>query len=225
MTLASKCFTAEQRQQVEQAVAAAESITACEIVPVIATCSDRYDRAEDTVGLWLAAFSAACVWLYFPLDKSETGSWENTPTWIGVVVMVLVITLAFVIGAFLANKLHRLKRLFIPQKQMINEVEDRARQIFFDRRVHHTEGASGLLLYLSLFESRAVVLGDQLVMTKLGQPFLDHTCQQLTDGLRHGNPADAICKTIEEASSQLSEAIPRSADDVNELHDALVLID
>ena len=47
-------FTGSDRQQVAAAVAAAESQTSAEIVPVIAAASGRYDRAEDLVGLWTA---------------------------------------------------------------------------------------------------------------------------------------------------------------------------
>ena len=45
-------FSDEQRRAVAQAVAEAEGKTSAEIVPVVATASGRYDRAEDIVGLW-----------------------------------------------------------------------------------------------------------------------------------------------------------------------------
>ena len=108
---------------------------------------------------------------------------------------------------------------------MLEEVSSRAREIFFDKRVHHTSGATGLLVYISLFEHTAVVLGDQEVLDKLGQASLDGLCQQLTEGLKRGHPTEAICGAIAEAGTQLSGPLPRDAGDVNELHNALVLID
>ncbi|MEZ6078601.1 MAG: hypothetical protein R3C56_23880 [Pirellulaceae bacterium] len=101
----------------------------------------------------------------------------------------------------------------------------RARETFFDKRVHHTSGSAGMLIYVSLFERIAVVIGDQAILDKLGQTFLDQLCRQLTEGLRQNESSDAICNVIAEAGRQLSGPFPRIAGDVNELHDALVLID
>ena len=82
-----------------------------------------------------------------------------------------------------------------------------------------------MLIYVSLFEHIAVVLGDQEILDKLGQASLDGLCQQLTEGLHQGNPTDAICNVIAAAGKQLSGPLPRAEGDVNELHDTLVLLD
>ena len=75
MQRASEFLNEEQRKQIEKAVVEAETLTSCEIVPVVATSSGRYDRAEDMVGLWLAVLAAAIVWWFFPRQPSEPGSW------------------------------------------------------------------------------------------------------------------------------------------------------
>ncbi|MCG8584343.1 MAG: hypothetical protein MI757_06490 [Pirellulales bacterium] len=224
MQRASNLFNQEQRKQVEAAVVAAEAQTSCEIVPVVATASGRYDRPEDMVGLWLAVPAAIAVWLLFPRPV-ETGSWGGTPLYAGVLAMIVAIVVAFVIGAALASRVGWLRRLFTPRAQMQEEVGARAREVFFDTRVHHTTGATGLLIYVSLFEHMAIVLGDQEIVDKLGQPFLDDLCEQLTSGLHAGHPTDAICRAIETAGQRLAKPLPRATDDVNELSDTLVLID
>ena len=108
---------------------------------------------------------------------------------------------------------------------MLDEVAARARETFFDKRIHHTSDATGLLIYVSLFEHRAVVLGDQNVMDKLGQDFLDRLCQQLTTGFQQGNFVETMCGVIANAGEELAGPLPRSSDDVNELEDSLILID
>ena len=75
MQRAANLFSEEQRKQVEQAVIDAEAKTSAEIVPVVATASGRYDRAEDIIGLWLATIAAVAVWLLFPRKAIESGSW------------------------------------------------------------------------------------------------------------------------------------------------------
>ena len=225
MQRASDFFNEEQRKHVEKAVVEAEAKTSCEIVPVVATASGRYDRPEDMIGLWMAIFAAITVWLIFPRQSNESGSWDGMPFYVGLLTMLASVLVAFIAGAVAGSRIGWLRRLFTPRKQMLDEVSARAREIFFDKRVHHTSGATGMLIYVSLFEHMAVVLGDQEVLDKLGQTSLDRLCQQLTEGLHQGGSTDAICSVIVEAGKQLSGPLPRAEGDVNELEDTLVLID
>ncbi len=225
MKKASDLINEEQRRQVERAVVEAEAKTSCEIVPIVATSSGRYDRPEDVVGLWLAVLAAVAVWLFFPRQLDESGSWDGAPVYVGLLTMVAAIVIAFIAGASIGSRVGWLRRLFTPRKQMLEEVYARARETFFDKRIHHTSGSTGMLIYVSLFEHIAVVLGDQEIQDKLGQTFLDQLCRQLTEGLRQGSSSDAVCSVIAEAGRQLSGPLPRAKGDVNELRDALVLID
>ena len=225
MQRASGLFNEEQRKRIEKAVVDAEAKTSCEIVPVVATASGRYDRPEDMIGLWMAVFAAIAVWLIFPRLSDESGSWGGMPFYVGLLTMVAGVVLSFIAGVVVGSRVEWLRRLFTPRKQMLEEVSARARETFFDKRVHHTSGATGVLIYVSLFERMAVVLGDQTVLDKLGQTSLDRLCQQLTEGLHQGDSTAAICSVIAEAGKQLSSPLPRAAGDVNELQDTLILID
>jgi putative membrane protein len=225
MIKASSLFSEEQRRQVETAVAEAETKTSCEIVPVVATCSGRYDRPEDMVGLLSAILAAIAVWLMFPRPSNESGSWDGTPLYVGLLAMIAGVLVAFVAGVAAGNKIGWLRRLFTPREQMREEVLSRAREVFFDKRVHHASGANGMLIYVSLFEHTAVVLGDQVILEKLGQPFLDQLCQQLTADLHRGEPINALRGAIEEAGKRLSGPLPRAKETINELPNALILID
>ncbi|MBA2114648.1 TPM domain-containing protein [Bremerella alba] len=225
MQRASTLFSADQRQKIQETVAQAEANTSCEIVPVVATASGRYDRAEDILGLWLATIAAVLVWTLYPRSAEDPGDWAGTSLDWGLLALVVSIVVAFLVGAMLGSQIGWLRRLFTPSNQMKDEVASQARQVFFDRRVHHTSGATGLLIYVSLFEHTAAVLADQEVLEKLGQPALDELCQQLTEGLHQGHPTEAMCGVIESAGQQLAGVLPRTDDDTNELPDALVLMD
>ena len=224
MQKASEVITAEQRARVEKAVSAAESKTSCEIVPVVATASGRYDRAEDLVGLWCAIAGAVAAFLLFP-GRSDHGTWGGIPLWGQVGLLVLVMLVCFIVGATLADRFRSLRLLFTPRSHMQQEVNLRARELFFDRRVHHTAGASGLLIFVSLYERTAVVLGDRSVVATLGEKFPEDLCQRLTTSLRRQDVASAICDTIQHAATALQTALPRMASDINELPDTLVLLD
>ena len=225
MKRASDLINEEQRKQVEIAVQEAEAGTSCEIVPVVATSSGRYDRPEDMIGLWLAILAAITVWLLLPRQSNESGSWDSVPIYVGLLTMVAGVVVAFIAGASIGSRIGWLRRLCTPRKQMLEQVSARARETFFDKRIHHTSSSTGILIYVSLFEHIAVVLGDKEIQDKLGQTFLDQLCQQLTEGLHQGNSTDTICSVIAEAGIQLSGPLPRAEGDVNELRDTLVLID
>jgi putative membrane protein len=218
-------FDIDQRTKIETSVAQAEARTSCEIVPVVASSSGRYDRAEDILGLWLATIVACSAWWFFPRVSYESGSWSGSTTALSLAGLIVAIIGAFLAGAYLGARIDWIRRLFTPQKLMQDEVSARARQVFFDQRIHHTRSESGILLYVSLLERTAVILGDQQVMDKLGQPFLDELCKILTDHLRHGDIADALCHVISEAGQRLSKPFPRLSDDINELQNTLILMD
>ncbi|GEM_PF-1078406 len=165
------------------------------------------------------------VWLLFPQQVGDAGSWGGTSLLVGVLTMIAAVAVAFVAGAIIGSQVGWLRRLYIPRQQLLDEVAARAREVFFDKRVHHTASATGMLIYVSLYEHTAIVLGDQEVLDKLGQTFLDGLCKQLTEGFHQHNPTDTLCSVIAAAGTQLSEPLPRAAGDVNELHDTLILID
>lgn len=226
MKLESALFNHDQRQRITSAVALAESRTACEIVPVVATSSGRYDRAEDLVGLWLVIAQAVLGASWYRSTTFESGSWSLvSPQFMWLCVYVLAMAAAFLSGAILASRIGWLRRLFTPARQIREEVAARARQVFFDQRVHHTAGATGVLIYVSLMERTATVLASQPVTDALGAEFVDALCRQLIDGLRAGDPTAAFCHVVQSAGERLAGPFPRSNHDVDELPDVLVTID
>jgi putative membrane protein len=212
-------------QRVNDAIAAAESQTGAEIIPVIAGSSGRYDRPEDIVGLWCAMLALVAGWALYPLPEVDSGHWGGPGAVWQIVTLLAAAVGGFVVGAIVASRVDWLRRLFTPAAQMEAEVDRRAREVFFDRRVHHTAHSSGLLLYVSLFEHRAAVIADQRVLDALGQSKLDAVCREFTDRLHKSGPIDAICETAAALATQLSSGIPRTPDDTNEHADALVVIE
>jgi putative membrane protein len=225
MQNASSRFSASDRQRINQTVQTAESLTSAEIVPVVATTSGRYDRAEDLAGLWLCVLLVVAVSIGWPAEAAESGSWGTSPALVQSLKLVGALLGGFLAGVVLCSRIAWLRRLFTPAVQMREEVSQTARSVFFDNRVHHTHGGGGLLIYISLFEHRAVILADRQIMEALGQPRLDELCHTLTDQLHQDRPTEALCQTIQAAGEMLQSALPRSPGDVNELPDSLVTID
>jgi len=225
MRLASKSFSDDEKARVAKAVAEAESKTSAEILPVVATASGRYDRPEDVVGLWLGAILAAAAWLAFRGADAAATDWGFSAAGLELPAIIVALVVGFILGAVIASRVGWLRALFTSRTQMRDEVHARARELFFDSRVHHTAGQTGLLVYVSLFERAAAVIADKAVTEKLGQGALDELCAALTASLASGDVTSALCSAVGETGDRLAPVLPREEGDVNELPDALVLID
>ena len=225
MKLASQIFNDEERKRVDDAVAQAEKRTSAEIVPVVSTSSGRYDRAEDIVGLFVGLIVVAVIWWQFPSPSvQDTGAWDGTPRAMGILLLFVSMIAGFIVGASIASRISWLRRLFTPRRQMKEEVETRACQVYFDSSVHHTSGGTGVLIYISLYERLAVVLGDKTVVEKLGQEGIDELCVTLTRSINQ-DMIQGLIDTIQSTGDKLEAVLPRSNNDVNELSNSLVTID
>jgi putative membrane protein len=225
MKRASKVFTDQETARIEEAVTAAESKTHVEIVPVIATASGRYDRAEDIVGLWFGTIAMVAVWFALSIQGTDEAQWGTTLSRYELPLLAIAVVTGFLVGAFVATYTGWLRRVFTPRKEMTDEVTDMAQKTFYDQRVHHTGRAGGVLVYVSLFERMAAIVGDQEVIDKLGQSSLDELCQVLVEGIQEGDTATAICEVTRQAGERLASVLPRTSNDEDELSNALIFID
>ncbi len=124
-------ITAQERDAVNQAIREAESKTSAEIVPVIARCSGRYDRAEDTIGVWFGIIALGIVWYLTPIPEIELGSWEASHPWTYFVMLAGTVLAGFIAGTVLGNYFLPLRRLFTPHRQIkhlagLKQVQQRA---------------------------------------------------------------------------------------------------
>lgn len=223
MTINDNLFTLADQQQITKAVRQAEQRTVAEIVPVVATCSGRYDRAEDMMGLWLGIIAMILCWTCIPIPITETGNWSGLTHFEYLGLLIVSLVLGFVLGAWLATRVPSLRLLFTPKTQMRDEVALRAQAAFFDRRVHHTKDQAGILIFVSLYERRAVILADQAVLEKVGQSNIDELCELLRADLANRSVTESLCRCIERISDQLAVALPGSPQNQDELANALVV--
>jgi putative membrane protein len=111
MRKASDVFGPADRERVKNAVAQAEAATSGEIVPVVATVSSRYDRAESVFGLITAMGLLALAWK--PLLAVAAGGWGGrVDSVIGLGGAVVAVALGFALGAAAASRFPALRAPF-----------------------------------------------------------------------------------------------------------------
>ena len=223
MKTAEEFFSEDERGRIDQAVAEAEKKTSAEIVPVLATASGRYDRAEDVVGLWVGLVALAALWILF--QGIGRDAWGQPALKMELIPVVVIVVVGFIVGAVLAARVGPLRRLFIPRGQMQAEVEAKARQGFFDQEIHKTAGGTGVILYVSLYERMAVVLGDEKVNEYFTASDWENVRDMIVDGFKQGRACDGYCRAIARAGDLLAEHLPIQPDDVDELPNRLRIVE
>lgn len=226
MQKASRLFSETDRKTISAAIADAERRTSGEIVPVVATASGRYDRAEDLFGLLVALAALVMAWLAFQGVHAHQDPWGvRQSVSLGLLPVVVIVLLGFSLGAVLASFCPALRLPFIGTAEMKDEVERAAQSAFRRFRIRGTAGGTGVLIYVSLYEHRVRVLGDETVDGKLSPADWNDVCSLVTDGLRSGRPADGLAAAIRRCGALLEAHFPVAADDRNELGNTLHLVD
>ena len=226
MKQASRYFSDEDKKAISAAVAEAETSTSGEIVPVVATVCGRYDRAEDVVGLLTGLIVLAGGWLFCPYVHPDAG-WRAgiLLSSTGLVPALVCVLAGFIAGSALATRIPALRLPFIPAREMQEEVQRAAWAAFAEFRLRGTRDSTGILIFVSLYERRVVVIPDDGIAQKTGGDAWRDVRDLVIDGLRRKQAAEGLKAGIRKCGEILSLHCPRKADDRNELGDELRLID
>lgn len=222
MKPAHEFFTAEEREKINQAVAGAEKRTAGEIVPVIAATSGRYGSAVALGGFLASIAALVLVWLRFQRVVPAEGGWEHgqrlafSLPWI-----VLTMAAGFVLGVAVVSHVAWLRYLLAGAAEMRQQVERRAWEAFGRFGVGKTAGATGIVLYVSLFERMVSVQGDQNIASKLDQKTWEEVRDLLIAAIRERRAAEGFAQAIGRCGELLSTHFPIAPGDINELPNEL----
>lgn len=210
---ADSLFSESDRQRIAQAVARAEERSRGEIVTVVVDASDDYD-----VTVWRAALFGALGGLVVALVVHLLGGfWGGDPLYWGAVPAFAGAASLFV----LVGRIAALRRMLTPDDLLEHRVRQRAETAFLEHEVFDTRDRSGVLLFLSLFEHRVVVLGDVGINAVVEPGEWQAVVDTVVAAIRAGRPADGVVEAVERCGPLLDRAgLARRADDVDELPDA-----
>lgn len=226
MVKASLLFQPDDRAAIAKAVEDAEKGTAGEIVPVVATTSDRYDRAEDTFGLWLSIVAISTVWLLVQGIRPSQRDWEmGMDLALDLLPILAILIASWIVGVRLAARFPVLKRLAASKREMRGRVEQRAALCFGLFRVGRTRDGTGIVLYVSLFERMVCVRADPNVSQKVDPSEWKEICEGMMKALREGRTRDAFTQAIARCGEVLGKHYPIKPDDTNELSNELRILE
>jgi putative membrane protein len=187
------------------AVRTIEAGSAAEMVVAVRDRSGFYLHAD-----LLAGFGAAYLTLWFQLFSP----WEFTL----VSIQIAPAVVGLLVG--LATSLvPDLQRRLTPASVRRRFVETAARAAFQEKGVGWTRGQTGILVYLSLLERAAEVVADRGVAGSVAKDEWARQVAAVDAALARGGDAAVVAASVAALKDVLARALPRSADDVNELAD------
>jgi putative membrane protein len=207
----SNLFSGAELEAIRDATAAAERSTSGEIVPYVVERIDDHAEARwraATIGALVAALAAGAV-------HAVAGYWSGYG--------VAWITLPVLVGAglgYLIGGVAPVTRWLMPADALDVMALRRAEAAFLEEEVWRTRQRTGILVFLALFEHRAVILADEGIHRAVPPGLWQELVSELVDGVAAGEAARALERTVRRCGEILAEhRVERQADDVNEIDD------
>jgi putative membrane protein len=219
-------LTKADHDKVSAAIAAAEAGSSGEIVAVATPISDAYHDVAlhwalvplFAVLAWAAWRPTALVWWY----DFMFGGWRPDPTLSQLLTLLMVFAALKFTVALLILKWMPLRLLLTPGATKHRRVRRRAISIFKAAAERRTAGRTGILIYLSMAERRAEIIGDQAITSVTTPETWGEAMAALIVEVKEGRVAEGMVAAIEEVGVVLSQHFPRSAGDMNEIPDKLI---
>ena len=212
--------------RVSAAVAAAEALTAGEIVTVVA---DRSDGYSDIAFAWsaLASFTALALFAFFPdlvLGKLEwlTGGWNHEWTDRELLGIATALAILKFLGVWAILHWQPLRFFLVPPQIKTARALGRAIDLFKVGAERRTHGRTGILIYLSMREHRAEIVADEAIASKVSPETWGEAMAAMLAEIKQGRCADGMIAAVEKVGAVLAEHFPRAEDDQNELPDRLI---
>ncbi|MEZ0393156.1 MAG: TPM domain-containing protein [Pseudobdellovibrionaceae bacterium] len=211
-TWAESFISEEEAQKVSEAVTKIETKTSGEVVPMIVQRSSMTGHLPYMITLIFLV-----VLLVFEVPHMDFFVAWNA-TWLLFLVSALCLLVSFPI-----SRLHWVQRLLIPKKDQSFEVEERALLEFYQSGIPGTRERTGVLIFVSLMERKAVVLADESITKKLPQETWAQICQDMVEGIKKGKTAEGLVQAIQRSGELLAQHFPHGSENDNELSNHLIL--
>ncbi len=198
---------------IKKAIEDAESKTSAEIVPMIVSTS-TLGRHVFPMLLLIFLLISSEIYHFIPIDLLY-------PLTSGMVFsMLLALSLS---AAYGLSRFNFVKRLFTSDDEEMLNVERRALSEFYLAHMTSTLSQTGILLFLSLQERKAVVLADKAIADKYDKTVWKGVIEELILGAKKEDLTHGIIRSIHACAELVKKDFPRLHNDKNHLTDKLII--
>lgn len=198
--------TAEQTR-ISEAIAEVERGTDAELVTVLAAASDDYRY----IPLLWAALVALIVPSALYLTPLST-SW-----------MITAQLATFLVLAVLLQ-IETLRARLIPKSVRTLRAANMARRQFLEQGLHHTSDDTGVLIFVSEAERYVEILVDRGISAKVDNERWSSIIENFVKDVHDGRVEQGFLTALACCGDILTEAVPKTPDNHNELDNRLILI-
>lgn len=227
----------EEAERIEEAVKEVEKKTSAEIVPMIVRRSTMKATGERMI-FWICfglLGVGGATWFAFVGGVDEAllsrvierlGLWPSEWMYRAMagVAETAVAGAMFLLAWFVAGQIADvdwLHRLVFPPRDQALQVEHRAQAEFFASDLRSTSGRTGVLVFVSLLEHRAVILADEAIASKLDREVWKSTLETLVKATANGEMARGYIASVSIIGRLLEPLFPPCERNPNELEDRL----
>lgn len=202
-------FSSDDRQRLAETIRKAELATSGEIYCVLARRSDDYFYPAAlilTVGMLAASLAAtlAAHWWWIALD----------PVLLVIAQAAALAAVILVLWVMPGLRIH-----LVPLRLRYKRAHENAVRQFLAHNIHATESRTGVLIFVSLAERYAEVIGDSAINAKVEQASWNHIVGRLVHSAGEDRLLEGFVAAAAEVGDLLALHFPPKLSDKNELAD------
>ncbi len=209
-----RMLTDQERSQLNQRISEVEKRVNAQIVLAVIERCDSYAELP-----WKAfALGAVAAGLIAVLLNLARPGWPQSLAVLLAVVAMLAAGAGFALLCIVAPGF---ARFFLDVHRADTEVRQYAQSLFLAREVFATRGRTGMLLLVSLFERKVVMLPDTGLDKRLSREAMQNIVRRMTPVLKAGQVGRSLeegLRGLEENLAPTAAGTPRE----NELRDAII---
>lgn len=198
-------LTDTEKQELERAVAAAETRTSAEIVLAISDVCDDYRVHTVPFAMGMGLLVLGALALLMPALSLR---------------MAFIATGGAILLAALMLQWPPLRLLVTPRAVKEEAAERHAQAVFVSLVAGKTSAANGLLIYLALAEHHAEIMPEPGLAARVPQETWQRIMDTLTGELRAGRVMQGLHAAIVSCADAAATAFPAQAQDRDELSNA-----
>lgn len=200
-------FNDSFRTKLYETIQQIEQLSVAEIVVIVRKKSEKY-RDISLIYSICASFLVFTVLMFI---RKEIDAY----------IIFLITVFVFPLIFFTIELISKFHRLLICSKRINKSVEIIARALFQKGGIRFTKKRIGILIYVSLFEKKVIVLADKGVLEAVPYEDIENFEKELNNIFSSINKEDVFIDALSTLKRILPQYLPPVDNDINELPDNL----
>ena len=113
-------------------------------------------------------------------------------------------------------------RIFVESKCKFVDAVDRAKEFFFNLKMHQTKDRNAVLLYIAIDDHQLALFADEGIYQRVGAEYWNDEVRKIIGAFTKNDYTGGICTIINDIGISLQTEFPYENSDKNELPDEII---